>query len=207
MFSRNVNILAGLMVVVFLSGCGSTPTTNVKPATTANNREAPVVFTQEDIARQGTAKRFLHNIGAGDLMVASFEATMEEQARKQPELAELLNRAFADLSQDDFESAASEVYARHMTHKDLVEIADLSEKDSIKKFFKEIFDGVLTGKPVDQNALIQKFSAEELTDIMELSLSESFLKLKKVLPTINKELKVAGKKLGEKTLKEYIKNR
>lgn len=187
MCRRKFAILVFLIGCVFLSGCSITP-----------------VVTKEDTARTATAKRFLHNVGAGELAMTAFVKELENQANEQPGMTELIKRAFTNINQEDFENLAAEVYSRHLTHEDLMEIATFSEKPAIQRLFKVIFGGISSGKQLDNQELLRQFSADELTEIMKMSLSDSLVRMKEVLPEINKELVQASNSLRQEILRDYL---
>lgn len=185
---RNFTVLFFLIGHFLLLGCSTTP-----------------VVTKEDTARTATAKRFIHNIGAGELAMISFRKELERQSNEQPGMTELLKRAFADIDKEFFENLAAETYSRHLTHKDLTEIAAFSEKPAIQKFFQVIFDGISSGNPESTEDWMRQFSADELTEIMKMSVSDSFVHLNDALPTINREMAQSSEKLGQEIIRDYLK--
>ncbi len=183
------SILALLLGVFFISGCTTTPI-----ATAENNKEL------------AAARHFLHNVGIGDLAMNFFLRTQEQIANEQPNIASITKEAFANVNSKDFEGLISEVYAKHLSHKDLKEMASITEDPAIQKFFKIIFDKLLSGEKIDNKELIGKLSTSELTAVLKMSTNESFLQMKKALPTINKELAQKGEAWGEEVLANYLKN-
>jgi hypothetical protein len=152
-----------------------------------------------------TAKRFLHNVGAGELAMIGFKRKYLELATEQPGMSELIRRAFADFKAEDFEDIAAQVYARHLSHEHLIEIAQYTEMPSINYFFRVIFENIASEKPLSNKELISQFSAEQLTDILKFSQSDSFIAMNKSLPEINRELSQASRQLGESRVRDYIK--
>jgi len=177
-----------LLVLFVASGCATAPTVQVL-----------------DPTHVATAKRFLQNIGAGELAMTSFKRELEKKSEEQPGMTGLLQRAFVDIDKNYFEDLIAETYSRHVTHKDLIEIAQFSESPTIKRFFNVVFEGVLSGEPVSGENIMSQFNADELTEIMKLSMSESFIRMKESLPEINREMSQLSRKLGGDIVREYIK--
>ncbi|MES9992194.1 MAG: hypothetical protein ABW098_09585 [Candidatus Thiodiazotropha sp.] len=151
-----------------------------------------------------TAKRFLHNVGAGELAMVGFQSEFEKLSNKQPGMSELVRRAFADFKAEDFEDLAAQIYARHLSHAHLLEIAQFSEKPAIDRFFEVIFSNMQSKTPLSKDQIIRQFNADELSEIVKFSQSESFIAMNKSLPKINRELSEAARKLGETKIREYI---
>ncbi len=167
---------------------------------------APVPAPEPQIApaHLAVAERFLHNIGAGEVAMAAFQKEKTLIAREQPGLAELGARAFADVGIEEVEEIVAEVYARHLSQTDLTELARFSERPAIKRFFRIVFEMHSSGEELDNEALMARFDADELTEIFQFAYSDSHMKMVKVLPEINRELAVAGEEFGESLLLDYL---
>lgn len=152
-----------------------------------------------------TAKRFLHSFGAGEIAMAGFRQKLEEETKDQPGLAELSRRAFSDIKPEDFEDLAARVYVRHLTQQHLAELANFTESPTGNRFFRGAISSKLEGKPSKVEDMMREFSADELTQIMKFVQSDAFIELQQALPAINRELAEEGQKLGETTMREYIK--
>lgn len=157
-----------------------------------------------DPSHLAVAKRFLHSIGAGELAMTSFRRTVEQEAIDQPGMAELTRRIFADITAEDFEAIATDVYARHLSREHLVELAQFAESQAGQRFFKLSFDSVLSGIPLDTKEAMRQFDANELTEIIRFGQSDAAVELKKQLPAINQEMAEAGKQLGRAKMTEYL---
>ncbi len=151
-----------------------------------------------------TAKRFLHNVGMGEIAMRGVFRSFEQMREKQPGMTDLMSRAFADLKGEDFEVLAAEVYAQHLSYDHIRELEQFSENSAIKRFFSIIFSVVESGQPLNNDELMSRFNADELTQILKFAQSDSFIELRKSLPEINDDLGEAGRRLGEKILREYI---
>jgi hypothetical protein len=149
------------------------------------------------------AKRFLHSWGAGKLAMDALQRTLQERAKDQPGMVELMRRAFADVKVEDFEDMAAQVYARHLTRENLAELTRFSESRTGNRFFRVSIAGAMEGKKPDD--LIRQFSADELTEVMKFFQSDAFKALTQALPTINRELGEEGRRRGEAIMRDYVK--
>lgn len=150
-----------------------------------------------------TAKRFLHSWGAGDLVMDGFRRALEEKSKEQPGMAELARRAFASFKVENAEDLVSRIYARHLSQDYLGELARFTESRTGNRFFRIVISGTLEGKKSDD--ILRQFNADELTEALKFSQNESFTALTQALPAINRELAEEGRRLGETTMREYIK--
>ncbi len=196
--------LLSLLLVFLIVGCSGTPVaTNPSQANTVAPKAAP--------PQTGTflaAQRFMKSWGAGELIQTAMQRELEKTAVQQPGVAELMKRALADTSTDEFSDLAAGVYARHMGQADLESLAEFTETNAGNRFFKLIVGAVVAGeKSFDQNAIMRQFNADELTVILKLSQSPAFASMQAKLPTINKEMSEVGRKYGERKLTEYLKRK
>ncbi len=158
---------------------------------------------QPDPIRLADAKRFLHSWGAGELAMAGFNRALDGKPAGYVELA---HRAFADVTPADFEDIAAKVYARHLSQKSLAGLANFAESPTGNHFFKVTIANAVKGKAKKRSnrEILKQFNADELTKIMKFVQSDAYAEMKTELPTINRELGKAGKKLGETKMREYI---
>ena len=186
-----MNCIKSLVFVVlgcvFLSACSTTPL--------AGN---------EENGRTLIAKRFLRNVGAGQLAMSSFRKTIEKEAVDNPGIAELSNKVFADVNEEAFITLASDVYSRNLSSDDLEELANFSESPTIKRFFAVIFDRIATEQPVDRS-VFKQFNSDEILEVMKFSVSGSFTRMSAALPKINKELSMASASYGQELFRNYMK--
>lgn len=152
-----------------------------------------------------TAQRFLRSFGAGEIAMAGLQRKLEEDTKDQPGLAELGRRALADIKAEDFENIAAQVYARHLTQQHLADLTRFTESRTGNRFFRGAVGDALEGKSSKVEDMMRQFNADELTEILKFVQSEAFVALQQELPTINRELAEEGQKLGEATMREYIK--
>ncbi len=157
-----------------------------------------------DSEHVSTAKRFLHNINAGEMGLAGLQKGINKNAAEQPGMAELAQRATANITVEDFEELAAKVYSQNLSHEHLSELANFSEMPSISKFFRLIFADIKSDTVPDQQAIMRQFNADELTDIFKFTQSDGYKTLNQSLPKINRELAEAGKKMGEVAMREYL---
>ena len=188
MYARSYRILASFLFVLFIAACASTPPASSNPQ-------------QQNLA---VAKRFLHSWGAGEAGMAAFQKQLDQTYVDQPGLAELMQRAFADVSEEDFENLAANVYVRHLNQDELVELAQFTESPTGNRFFRMSVASAMTGTPVTSEEIAREFNADELTEIVRFSKSNGFLALKKNMPDINRELGEEGRQMGETKMREYL---
>ncbi|MCB1616225.1 MAG: hypothetical protein KDI30_09450 [Pseudomonadales bacterium] len=139
------------------------------------------------------------------MALISMQMEIERIADDQPGLAELMHRAYANIKEEDFEAVAATIYARNLSYEDLKELAYYAEKPAVNRWFRVIFSELVKGAALNERDIIRQFDADEIVDIMRFSQSESFARMTKALPKINRELSLAGKELGESVMKDYIK--
>ncbi len=178
-----------LFLLTCITGCKTTP-----------------VDSQPDSATMTVARSFLNNIEAGEIALMGFDSAMAEQGKSSPGLAEIMNRVFADMDSTIFVEMAATIYAKNLSYDTLAEVERHSQKESIQRFFKIIFNKVISGEKIDNKLLLSQFNADELLDIMKLGANESFIEMKAKLPIINNEMAVQSKMLGEKMMMDYIEN-
>lgn len=152
-----------------------------------------------------TAKRFLRSFDAGEIAMAGLQRQLEKDTKDQPGLAELSRRALADITAEDFENLAAQVYARHLTQQHLADLAQFTESRTGNRFFRGAIGDALEGKSNGVEDMMRQFNADELTEIIKFVQSEAFVALQQALPAINRELAEEGHKLGESAMQEYIK--
>lgn len=187
MRSRSYRVLASLLLCFFIAACASTPAS-----------KSPE---QQNFA---IAKRFLHSWGAGEAGMAAFQKNLEETSQEQPGLAELMQRAFADITEEDFEDLAAKVYVRHLNQSQLTELAQFTESPTGNRFFRMSVTNAIDGKPVTGEDITREFNADELTEIVRFSKTDGFVALKEKMPIINRELGEEGRQLGETKMREYL---
>lgn len=187
MCSRSNRILAPLVFCFIAVACASTP--------------VPQGPDQQHLA---AAKRFLHSWDAGELGMRAFQQNLEQTYQEQPGLAELVQRAFADVTEDDFEDLAARVYMRHLNQEELEELAQFTESPTGNRFFRLSIAGAMEGKRVNRDDITRQFNADELTEIVRFSQSDGFAALKQAMPAINRELGEEGRQLGETKMREYL---
>ena len=187
MYARSYRVLVSLFVTLFIAACASTP--------------APKSPEQQNLA---VAKRFLHSWGAGEAGMTAFQKQLEQTYVDQPGLAELMQRAFADVTDEDFENLAARVYVRHLNQAELTELAQFTESPTGNRFFRMSVASAMTGTPVSGDDIAREFNADELTEIVRFSKSDGFVALKKNMPTINRELGEEGRMMGETKMREYL---
>ena len=180
-------LIAPLLFTFIVAGCAST-----------------AVSQDPGAEHFAVAKRFLHSWGAGEIGMAAFQQNLEQASREQPGLAELMQQAFADITEQDFENLAARVYVRHLSQEELEELAQFTESPTGNRFFRMSVAGAMTGKAVSREEITRQFNADELTEIVQFSQSDGFLALKQAMPTINRELGEEGRQLGETTMREYL---
>ena len=136
--------------------------------------------------------------------MAAFQNQLEQTYLEQPGLAELMQRAFADVSEEDFENLAARVYVRHLNREELTELAQFTESPTGNRFFRMSVASAMAGTPVTGEDMARQFNADELTEIVRFSKSDGFVALKKNMPTINRELGEEGRQMGETKMREYL---
>jgi hypothetical protein len=187
MCSRLNRIVAPLLISFFLAACASTP-----------------VSQGPDPEHLAVAKRFLHSWDAGDLALTVFHRNLEQTYKDQPGVAELVERAFSDVTEEDFENLAARVYVRHLNQEELAELARFTESPTGNRFFRMSVAGAVEGKAVNGEDITRQFNADELAEIVRFSQSDAFVALKEALPTINRELGEEGRQMGEARMREYL---
>jgi len=187
MYARSYRVLVSLLLSLFIAACAATP--------------APKSPEQQNLA---VAKRFLHSWGAGEAGMAAFQKQLEQTYLDQPGLAEMMQRAFADVSEEDFENLAARVYVRHLNQEELTELAQFTESPTGNRFFRMSVASAMAGTPVTGEDMARQFNADELTEIVRFSKSDGFVALKKNMPTINRELGEEGRQMGETKMREYL---
>lgn len=183
---------AFLFLLTFLTACSTTSTTPV------DNTPDPLTLK--------VATSFLNNIEAGKLALLGFNQSIVEQAKSNPGLAEVMSRVFSDIDDNFFVGIAAPIYAKHLPYETLEKIDKHSERESIQRFFKIIFEKIGSGEKIDNKALASQFNADELIEIIKLGSSDAFNEMKTKLPTINNEIAVQSKLVGEKMMLDFIKN-
>ncbi|UCH46456.1 MAG: DUF2059 domain-containing protein [Betaproteobacteria bacterium] len=133
-----------------------------------------------------------------------FQRNLEQTYKDQPGVAELVQRAFADFTEEDFENLAARVYVRHLNQEELAELAQFTESPTGNRFFRMSVAGAVTGKAVNGDDIARQFNADELVEIVRFSKSDGFVALQQALPTINRELGEEGQTLGETRMREYL---
>src|SRR5690349_18876728 len=107
--SRIQRLFLPALVTLLVAACASSPPpAKTSSAPTSTPRTAP--SRPGDSAHLVVAKRFLHGFGAGDIAMAGLKKELENQAKEQPGMAELVRRAFVDVKPEDFEDLAAKVY-------------------------------------------------------------------------------------------------
>lgn len=187
MCSRFSRVLAPLFFSFIIAACASAP-----------------VSQDPNPQHLAAAKRFLHSWDAGDLAMGVFQRELEQAYRDQPGLAELMQRAFADSTPEDFENLAARVYVRHLDQRELSELAQFTESPTGNRFFRMSVGAAVEGKPVNGEDAMRQFNADELLEIAQFSKSDAFIALRQALPTINRELGEEGRKFGETKMREYL---
>lgn len=177
-----------ILALLVLAGCAAQPVVKVPSA-----------------EQEATAQRFLNQVGVGELAIRGYRDELQRMAREQPGMAELVERVFADFKPRRFEQMAATVYARHLSLEHLSELEQYSRRPAIKRFFAVIFEAIASGEPVDNQALMRQFNADELTEIMRFSSSESVTALKQVQAQINQELSEASRQYAEAAFARYMK--
>lgn len=150
------------------------------------------------------AKGFLHNIGAGDLALIGLAEDLATRAKEEPGMVELAQRAFAGVNEEYFEQVFAEVYARHLSYSQLVELKKLSANDGVQRFFQALLQAELAGEPFDDEALMRQMNADEITEILVFAESDGGRALIQVQPEINRELLEVSGALGEALIRQYI---
>lgn len=187
MCSRLHRVLAPVVFSFLVAACASTP---------VSQGPSP--------EHLDVAKRFLHSWDAGAVAMMGFQRELEQNAKDQPGLSELLGRVFADFTQDDFENLAAQVYVRHLSQEHLAALAQFTESPTGNRFFRMAIASAVEGKPVNREDAMRQFNADELVEIVRFSKSEAFLALKEAQPSINRELAAEGRRLGEMKTREYL---
>ena len=197
-----------MLVLLFVVGCETAPP---RPqAATPLPQAAPPQ--QQTLPRQNqqspehvaAATRFLNNIGVGQALLETMKSDMELEAINQPGLAEVAQRSLANVTADDYELIAARVYARHVSMDDLLELDRLTQKPEIKQFFDMAFSAHKTGIPMDEAESMRHFNADEIIEIMKLSMSESFNNMNKIKPKIDRDLARALDAFHEAAIRDYV---
>tara|TARA_R110001606_G_scaffold388580_2_gene554016 strand:+ start:44205 stop:44789 length:585 start_codon:yes stop_codon:yes gene_type:complete len=150
------------------------------------------------------AKGFLRNIGAGEAFNLGVIKTIAIRGIEEPGIAELANRALADVDAEDFELMLAEIYARHLSYSQLVELEKLSANKGVEHYFELVYQAAFAGKPADDQTLMRQLNADELTQVMILAQSDAFTALSMVQPDIDREIDEAAGAWGEMTMRRYI---
>ncbi len=187
MYSRFIRTFALLILSFIIAACASSP---------VSQGPAP--------QHLAAAKRFLHSWDAGDIAMKVFQRELEQAYMDQPGLAELMQRAFADATPEDFENLAARVYVRHLNQNELAELAQFTESPTGNRFFRMSVGAAIEGKPLKSEDAMRQFNADELMEIAKFSQSNAFLALREALPNINRELGEEGRKFGETRMREYL---
>lgn len=186
MFRRLSQFSLSVLLCFAVVACGTTPATR-----------AP------EPQHVATAKRFLHSWGAGHVAMTAFKRQLEVRAKEQPGMAELVRRAFSNVTAEQFEDMAARVYARHLSHEHLHQLAQFSESRSGNRLFRVAIAGAMEGKKTDD--MMSQFSADELTELMKFSQGDAFTAMSRALPAINRELAEEARVWGEATMRDYLK--
>lgn len=157
-----------------------------------------------DSEHLAVAKRFLRSIDAGEWVLLSIQRKIDEDSKEQPGMTELARRVFADLTADEIENVASDIYARHITQEHLLELAQFAETQTGKRFFKIGFDRAFNDTPQSPEEVMRQFNADEIVEIIRFGQSDAAAEMKQELPAINQELSQTARELGEKKMKEYL---
>lgn len=196
------------LILLLMVGCSSVPNVQKPADNTAQIEKDTAYITSITKAPETehliTAKRFLHGFNAGEIALNALRKEQDRQAVAQPGVTELTRRAFADLDAEKFENLAARVYARHLTQKQLLDLANFIESDAGGRFFNQSIKMGLEGKSTNATDMMKQFNANELIQIMKFAQSETFMSMTQKLPTINAELKVEAGLLGEAIMRKYI---
>ncbi len=196
-----------VLMALLMSACASNETAPI-----TEQSAKPSVTTQANTTNMAeplphsvlAAKRFMSNAGAGNLAMFALQKEMNKLSVEQPGLAELTRRAFADVKQEDLDLFLAKIYARHMSFEDLNKLAESSEKDSIKRFFHYIFDSLKQEQKFSKADFTKQFNADELTEIIKFSQTDSFRTFTEVSSQIKEEIRTSSYALGQKLLQDYI---
>ncbi len=193
--------LIWILAILMISAC-TTPSNQTSTTKQSHIATEPSI-NPEHIA---TAERFLVNIGAGELAMASFEQQLEIMAIEQPGMSELVQRAFkeANVGPHIVVQIASKVYAKHLSHGDLLQLEQYSQQPEIQRFFRSVFDSIVNGTPPNNAEIMNQFTADELVSLLQFSQSESFLKLNQSFPIINREMTEEAQRFRNELIQQYI---
>lgn len=191
------SVIACVLVSVLLSACSS-------PQAIPVNKPMKVNGEVQSPNHIHAAKGFLHNIGAGQAFNVGILRALAIRGLDEPGLAELANRAFADVDEDELEYLLAGVYARHLSYSQLVELEKLSANEGVHRFFSMLYEAEFAGKPTDDEILMRQMNADELTQIMILAHSDAFKALGEVQEEINLEMYEVGGVWAEETMRRYI---
>ncbi|MFC1839506.1 DUF2059 domain-containing protein [Thermodesulfobacteriota bacterium] len=152
------------------------------------------------------AKRFLRSFNAEELAMVSFKRTMESETKKHPEsVVEVVQRAMSDVKGEDFIDIITQVYVRHLTERQLNELAQFAESPTGQHFFQIAIKNVLEGNRNNaQSEFLSKFNADELTEIMKFASGDAFQAMNKAQPEINREMSEAARKFSQEKMQEYL---
>lgn len=197
-----------LLASALLTNCATAPTAGKSstPTATASNAVTDDPFYIAPGLIDPNAKRFLSSIKTGDLMFNAFNKEIEKSSVSNPGMVEVVHRAFANIKPDDFENIAAKVYTRHMSKPALEDMKNFTEGPVGGRFFRSVFAYIADAKPVDNEAVMRQFNADEITSLLKFTQGDSFTELQKKLPTINQEMSEEGRKFGEAVIKHYLKN-
>ena len=203
------NFFLCLLASCLLTNCATAPEANKRPSTPVS-KTVPAVTEYPRYIAPGqidpNAKRFLKSIKTGEFIYNGFTKEMKKIAANNPSLTEVVNRAFANITSDDFENIAAKVYTRHLSKPTLEELMNFTEGPVGGRFFRSIFTYIAESKPIDNDAVMRQFNADELTTLLKFTQSNAFVEMQSKLPTINKEMSEEGQRFSEAVIKFYVKN-
>ncbi|MEH6367795.1 MAG: hypothetical protein V7764_16135 [Pseudomonas marincola] len=184
------------LLISAMSACSTAPVSQRTTATWPTYATSP--------AHLSAAKAFLINIEAVEMFMIGYKVGLNEIAREQPGMAELMDRALGDVTADDFLNMTAEVYAHYLTQAQLTELAELSDNSSVKSMFRTIRWNATQNKPIDEDEFTKKLDADQLEDLLKFSQSESVFAMQLMLPEINRELAENARLYGEAKLVSYL---
>lgn len=160
-----------------------------------------------DPQRLKAANVFVHSLDLGAVAMIALKRELETQKTNTSEaMTAIVQEALADVKAEDFERLIANIYASRLSLNTLQELSEYVSKPAGQKIFKIGIANALEGKPEGaEKELIKQLNIVELTELMKFSQSKAFAELQRELPSINQELAEAGRRLGERKLKEYLK--
>lgn len=193
-----------------VSACSTAPGTQPPSPGTVAQFPSPAPSLAPNVdnpspAHLNAAKAFLSNIGAGEMIMLGYQIGLEQLAEEQPGLAELTERALSDVTPQDFLNVAAPAYSRYLSEEQLKELTRLSDNPSISELFSAVALEELHGREFSAEELTKDLSADQLTEILRFSVSDSALAMKEVLPQINRDLEMQVEAFVEGKLTRYIK--